>query len=72
MPGMDGWTVLRAVKADPDLSDTPVVLVTIVDNRSLGQALGAADYVTKPIDWRRLSAVLGKYKTLPGAQEAGA
>ena len=72
MPGMDGWTVLRAVKADPDLSDTPVVLVTIVDNKSLGQALGAADYVTKPIDWRRLSAVLGKYKTLPGAQEAGA
>jgi len=72
MPGMDGWTVLRAVKADSDLADTPVVLVTIVDNRPLGQALGAADYVTKPIDWRRLSAVLGKYKALPGAREAGA
>ena len=54
MPGMDGWAVLAALKADPDLADIPVVMLTIVDDRNLGFALGAADYLTKPIDRERL------------------
>ena len=62
MPGLDGWAVLSALKADTDLADIPVVMLTIVDDKNLGYALGASDYLTKPIDRDRLAAVLGKYR----------
>jgi signal transduction histidine kinase/CheY-like chemotaxis protein len=62
MPSLDGWAVLGALKADPGLADIPVVMLTIVDDKSMGFALGAADYFTKPIDWQRLGAVLQKYR----------
>lgn len=62
MPGMDGWAVLTALKADPDLADIPVVMLTMVDEKNLGYALGAADYLTKPIERDRLVAVLNKYR----------
>jgi CheY-like chemotaxis protein len=62
MPGMDGWAVLTALKADPALSDIPVIMVSIVDEKHMGYALGAADYLTKPIDWERLAALLEKYQ----------
>jgi GAF domain-containing protein/CheY-like chemotaxis protein len=62
MPGLDGWAVLSALKADADLADIPVVMLTIVDDKNLGYALGASDYLTKPIDRERLAAVLGKYR----------
>ena len=61
MPDMDGWAVLSALKADPELADIPVVMLTIVDNKNLGYALGAADYLTKPIQRDRLMAILEKY-----------
>ena len=64
MPGMDGWSVLSALKTDPDLSDTPVIVLTMVDNRNLGYALGATDYLMKPVDRERLAAVLRKYSRL--------
>jgi CheY-like chemotaxis protein len=62
MPGMDGWTVLADLKSDPDLADIPVIMLTIVDNKNLGYSLGAADYLTKPIDRERLAAVLLRYR----------
>jgi CheY-like chemotaxis protein len=62
MPGMDGWSVLAALKADAALADVPVVMLTMLDDRNLGYALGAADYLTKPIDRERLVAVLGRYR----------
>jgi signal transduction histidine kinase/CheY-like chemotaxis protein len=62
MPGMDGWSVLTALKADPDLADIPVIMLTIVDDKHMGYALGAADYLTKPIDRNRLVTVLQKYR----------
>jgi signal transduction histidine kinase/CheY-like chemotaxis protein/ligand-binding sensor domain-containing protein len=62
MPSMDGWAVLTALKADPATADIPVVMLTIVDDKNMGFALGAADYFTKPIDWQRLSAVLKKHR----------
>ena len=62
MPGMDGWAVLTALKADPALADIPVILLTIADDKQVGYTLGAADYLTKPIDWERLAAVLRKYR----------
>ena len=62
MPGMDGWAVLSALKADPDLADIPVIMLTIVDDKNLGYALGASDYLTKPLDRERLLSVLNKYR----------
>ena len=62
MPGFDGWTVLSRLKADPATADIPVIMMTIVDDRNLGFSLGAADYLTKPVDWKRLTAVLAKHR----------
>ena len=62
MPGMDGWAVLAALKADAKLAPIPVIMLTIVDDRNLGYALGAADYLTKPIDRDRLMAVLARHR----------
>jgi CheY-like chemotaxis protein/two-component sensor histidine kinase len=62
MPGMDGWAVLSALKADPDVADIPVIMLTIVDDRNLGYALGASDYLTKPIDRDRLVTVLKQHR----------
>jgi GAF domain-containing protein/CheY-like chemotaxis protein/HAMP domain-containing protein len=62
MPGVDGWAVLSALKADPGLADIPVIMLTIVDDRNLGYALGASDYLTKPVDRERLATVLHRYR----------
>jgi signal transduction histidine kinase/DNA-binding response OmpR family regulator len=62
MPGMDGWTVLAALKASPELHDTPVIMLTIVDERDTGFLLGAADYVVKPIDNERLAALVSAHR----------
>jgi CheY-like chemotaxis protein len=61
MPRMDGWSVLSALKADPALHDIPVIMLTMVDNKSMGYALGAAEYMMKPINRERLIAVIRKY-----------
>ena len=62
MPGMDGWAVLRALKADEATAKIPVVMVSMVDEKDMGFALGASDYVSKPFDRERLAAVLRKYR----------
>ncbi len=62
MAGMDGWAVLNQLKADPETADIPVVVLTVMDDRNLGFALGAADYLNKPIDRERLSAVLRRVR----------
>jgi DNA-binding response OmpR family regulator/anti-sigma regulatory factor (Ser/Thr protein kinase) len=62
MPGMDGWSVLAAIKANAELVDIPVVMMSMVDNHNLGYALGANDYLIKPIDLRQLLSVLKKYR----------
>jgi PAS domain S-box-containing protein len=54
MPQMDGWAVLSAMKEDEALAEIPVIMVTIVDNQSIGFSLGAADYLIKPINRDRL------------------
>jgi CheY-like chemotaxis protein len=59
---MDGWAVLSALKADPGVADIPVVMLTIVDDKNLGYALGASDYLTKPIDRERLVMVLKQHR----------
>ncbi|HEU4367288.1 MAG TPA: response regulator, partial [Methylomirabilota bacterium] len=58
MPDLDGWTVLAALKGDPELADIPVVFVTILDEKTKGYSLGATDYLVKPIDRERLTQIL--------------
>jgi len=58
MPDLDGWTVLAAIKGDPELADLPVVLMTIVDEKNRGYALGATDFLVKPVNPERLVGVL--------------
>ncbi|HEY4417600.1 MAG TPA: Cache 3/Cache 2 fusion domain-containing protein [Verrucomicrobiae bacterium] len=58
MPGMDGWSVITALKADSATTEIPVILVTITNNKEMGFALGATDYLTKPVDWKRLAALV--------------
>jgi CheY-like chemotaxis protein len=69
MPDIDGWTVLVALKADPELTDIPVVIVTIVDEQRRGIALGAAGYLTKPIDRERLVEILSRHRSADGPSE---
>jgi signal transduction histidine kinase/CheY-like chemotaxis protein/putative methionine-R-sulfoxide reductase with GAF domain len=58
MPDIDGWTVLAAIKGDPELRDIPVILLSIVDEQKRGYSLGATDYMVKPVDRERLAGVL--------------
>ncbi|WP_127579835.1 MHYT domain-containing protein [Paenibacillus koleovorans] len=60
MPGMDGWSVLSQLKNDPELAGIPVVIISMTDDKSLGYALGAAEFMTKPIDREKLLPVLNK------------
>ena len=66
MPEMDGWAVLSALKADSAIADIPVIMATILDEKPLSLALGASDYVTKPIDRERLLHVMRRYAGAPG------
>jgi PAS domain S-box-containing protein len=66
MPGMDGWAVLAALKSDPALAEIPVVMLSVADEQRLGFALGASEYLTKPIERERLAAVLRKYGSRAG------
>jgi len=68
MPGTNGWAVLSALKANPKLTDIPVIVMTIVDDKNLGFALGAADYLTKPIDYKRLTHLLNQYRPAPNQE----
>lgn len=61
MPGTDGWTVLHRIKTDQTLSEIPVVMISILDNRNLGYTLGATDYLLKPVDRAQLSKILARY-----------
>ncbi|MDB5294609.1 MAG: luxQ 1, partial [Phycisphaerales bacterium] len=67
MPQKDGWRVLHELKADPDLADVPVVMVTMLDDKQIGFSLGASGYVVKPVDFDKLAGVLRRLT--PGAAE---
>ncbi len=63
MPGFDGWSVLTALKADSDLAAIPVIMVSVVDNQALGYALGAQQFISKPIDPDQLAGILARFKS---------
>ena len=62
MPGMDGWALLSKLKEDEILKDTPIIILSIIEDRNMGFSLGASEYLTKPINQNHLADVLGKYK----------
>ena len=64
MPDLDGWSVLAALRQDAELAEIPVIMVTIVDEHRRGIALGAAGYLTKPIDRERLHQLVGRFRAL--------
>ncbi len=62
MPDLDGWSVLAALRQDPELAEIPVIMVTILDEHRRGMALGAAGYLSKPIDRERLRRLVGRFR----------
>jgi signal transduction histidine kinase/DNA-binding response OmpR family regulator len=64
LPGLDGWEVLRRLKADPELRAIPVLMITVVEQREVGLALGAADYLVKPVERAVLLEALRRH--VPG------
>jgi signal transduction histidine kinase/DNA-binding response OmpR family regulator len=61
MPRMDGWAVLTALKSDPELAETPVIIVTVLADRGIAISLGAAEFLTKPVDRPRLAATIRQH-----------
>ncbi len=61
MPRVDGWSVLSELKADPETQNIPVVMVTIVEDKNLGFSLGASEYLSKPVDRKKLVETIEKF-----------
>jgi len=68
MPGMDGWSVLADLKSRPRTQNIPVLMLTIVDEKERGYSLGAADYLTKPVERPRLLQALARFRRPLGAR----
>jgi CheY-like chemotaxis protein len=62
MPGMDGWAVLRALKADEQLRSIPVIMLSVLDERGVAAGLGAAGFLAKPVDRQQLAAAVSRYR----------
>jgi PAS domain S-box-containing protein len=62
MPRMDGWSVLRALRSDPELGATPVIMVTVLDEQNLAFSLGATDYLHKPVEWGQLKEAMERFR----------
>jgi adenylate cyclase len=62
MSDMDGWSVLQAIKQDPELNRIPVIMMTIADEKQKGFMLGASGYLTKPVDRAQLAQLLDRFK----------
>lgn len=63
MPEVDGWSVLKELKADPETRHIPVIICSIIEEEEKGFSLGAADYLVKPISGEDL---LGSLRLLNG------
>jgi PAS domain S-box-containing protein len=62
MPGMDGWTVLKELRSDSSVAEVPVIMLSVLREQQLGLALGASEYVTKPVDRAQLRRIMDKYR----------
>jgi CheY-like chemotaxis protein len=63
LPGLDGWDVLAVLKSDPGTARIPVVIVSMLDERGRGFALGAADYLVKPVNRDDVVSALSRWTT---------
>ena len=70
MPEMDGWCVLKELKADPELAEIPVIMVTVVDIEPMGIGLGASNYLIKPVDRDRLAVLVEQYGSARSSRES--
>jgi signal transduction histidine kinase/DNA-binding response OmpR family regulator len=61
MEEMDGWSVLSEIRADQSIADTPVFILSSIDERSKGRSRGIVDFLVKPPRRADLKAVLSKY-----------
>ena len=66
LPSLAGWNLLAAIKADSELSDTPVIVLLVVEEAA-GVPLGATDYLTKPVQRDRLVGLLRTHCHDPAA-----
>ncbi len=58
LPRLDGWSVLSQLKSEPTLSNIPVILVSVEEQRARGYSLGACEYLVKPVEPDRLVEVV--------------
>ncbi|MEF2246952.1 response regulator [Paenibacillus sp. IITD108] len=63
MPSMDGWRVLESIKSDPELNHIPVIIWSMTNDKQLGYALGASEFLVKPVSRDALVHVIDKYVT---------
>jgi PAS domain S-box-containing protein len=61
MPNSNGFETLLSLKSDSDTANIPIIVVSIVDQQKMGFALGAADYLIKPVDKGLLLQTIRKY-----------
>ena len=66
MPSVDGWAVLSQLKSDPELADIPVIMVSVTENQAMGVALGASDFLVKPVDREQLVKALDRHMQRSG------
>jgi CheY-like chemotaxis protein len=73
MPGVDGWAVVAALKSDPELSEIPVIIVSVSDGtcRTVGMSAGANEYLTKPVDRHQLLRTMARMRRDSRADAAG-
>jgi signal transduction histidine kinase/CheY-like chemotaxis protein len=60
MPGLNGWAVLSVLKENALTQDIPIILLSMLDEQNLGMEMGAIDYLRKPVDWEKLTAIIEK------------
>jgi len=66
MPGMDGWEVLQRIRADAELAEIPVIMLSVLHEQQMALALGATEYLTKPIDRAQLRRIVRRHRHEPG------
>ncbi|HET9121536.1 MAG TPA: GAF domain-containing protein [Solirubrobacterales bacterium] len=69
LPRLDGWDLLAAVKADPEVAHIPVIIVSMLDERGKGFALGAAEYLVKPVARKEVLSAI--QRSLHAGEAAG-
>jgi DNA-binding response OmpR family regulator len=71
LPRLDGWNFLAELKRDASTAAIPVVIVSMLDERGAGMALGAAEYLIKPVDRREVLGALARCVSATAAESGG-